>query len=174
MARSNLASGFAGFLLGVVTGCAICAAAAVVIANGPVPFVEKVQKVTADVDPSQKLAGSIDPNRALNEQQERSAEQPDQSNIKTVVVSPAPKASTQTSSTTANSIFWLQAGAFRDEKSAHDLTGSLALTAGISNVQILKSNGFWRVRIGPFDNKQEATEVQSQLGNQGIQTTVVH
>lgn len=170
MARSNLASGFAGFLLGVVTGCAICAAAAVVIANGPVPFVEKVQKVTADVDPSQKLAGSIDPNRALNKQQERSAEQPDQSNVKTVVVSPAPKASAQT----ANSIFWLQAGAFRDEKSAHDLTGSLALTAGISNVQIMTSNGLWRVRIGPFDNKQEATEVQSQLGNQGIQTTVVH
>ena len=30
-----------------------------------------------------------------------------------------------------------------------------------------------RVRIGPFDNKLEASEVQSQLDNQGIQTTVV-
>ena len=68
MARTNLASGFAGFLIGVVTGCAICAAAAVFITNSPIPFVEKVQKVTADVDPAQKLAGGIDPNRALNEQ----------------------------------------------------------------------------------------------------------
>lgn len=57
MARTNLASGFAGFLIGVVTGCAICAAAAVFITNSPIPFVEKVQKVTADVDPAQKLAG---------------------------------------------------------------------------------------------------------------------
>ena len=61
MARTNLASGFAGFLIGVVTGCAICAAAAVFITNSPIPFVEKVQKVTADVDPAQKLAGGTAP-----------------------------------------------------------------------------------------------------------------
>ena len=88
MARTNLASGFAGFLIGVVTGCAICAAAAVFITNSPIPFVEKVQKVTADVDPAQKLAGGIDPNRALNEQQEKSAEQDDSSGVKTVTVAP--------------------------------------------------------------------------------------
>ena len=88
MARTNLASGFAGFLIGVVTGCAICAAAAVFITNSPIPFVEKVQKVTADVDPAQKLAGGIDPNRALNEQQEKSAEQDDSSGVTTVTVAP--------------------------------------------------------------------------------------
>ena len=88
MARTNLASGFAGFLIGIVTGCAICAAAAVFITNSPIPFVEKVQKVTADVDPAQKLAGGIDPNRALNEQQEKSAEQDDSSGVKTVTLAP--------------------------------------------------------------------------------------
>ena len=171
MARTNLASGFAGFLIGVVTGCAICAAAAVFITNSPIPFVEKVQKVTADVDPAQKLAGGIDPNRALNEQQEKSAEQDDPSGVKTVTV--APPAQSQTPAAGAGGSYWLQAGAFKEEKSAHDLTGSLALTAGISNVQVVKAGSVWRVRIGPFDNKQEASEVQSQLGNQGIQTTVV-
>ena len=172
MARTNLASGFAGFLIGVVPGCAICAAAAVFITNSPIPFVEKVQKVTADVDPAQKLAGGIDPNRALNEQQEKSAEQDDPSGVKTVTVAP-PAQSQPQSQTPAAGSYWLQAGAFKEEKSAHDLTGSLALTAGISNVQVVKAGSVWRVRIGPFDNKQEASEVQSQLGNQGIQTTVV-
>ena len=169
MARTNLASGFAGFLIGVVTGCAICAAAAVFITNSPIPFVEKVQKVTADVDPAQKLAGGIDPNRALNEQQEKSAEQDDSSGVKTVTVAPP----VQSPAAGAGGSYWLQAGAFKEEKSAHDLTGSLALTAGISNVQVVKAGSVWRVRIGPFDNKLEAAEVQSQLDNQGIQTTVV-
>lgn len=175
MARTNLASGFAGFLIGVVTGCAICAAAAVFITNSPIPFVEKVQKVTADVDPAQKLAGGIDPNRALNEPQEKSAEQDDSSGVKTVTVAPPVQSQpqSQTPAAGAGGSYWLQAGAFKEEKSAHDLTGSLALTAGISNVQVVKAGSVWRVRIGPFDNKLEASEVQSQLDNQGIQTTVV-
>ena len=40
-------------------------------------------------------------------------------------------------------------------------------------MQGVKAGSVWRVRIGPFDNKLEASEVQSQLDNQGIQTTVV-
>ena len=147
----------------------------VFITNSPIPFVEKVQKVTADVDPAQKLAGGIDPNRALNEQQEKSAEQDDSSGVKTVTVAPPVQSQpqSQTPAAGAGGSYWLQAGAFKEEKSAHDLTGSLALTAGISNVQVVKAGSVWRVRIGPFDNKLEASEVQSQLDNQGIQTTVV-
>ena len=127
------------------------------------------------LDPAQKLAGGIDPNRALNEQQEKSAEQDDSSGVKTVTVAPPVQSQpqSQTPAAGAGGSYWLQAGAFKEEKSAHDLTGSLALTAGISNVQVVKAGSVWRVRIGPFDNKLEASEVQSQLDNQGIQTTVV-
>ena len=38
-----------------------------VIAKSPVPFVDKVDKVTADVDPAAKLAGAVDPNARLNQ-----------------------------------------------------------------------------------------------------------
>ena len=132
--------------------------------------------MTADVDPAQKLAGGIDPNRALNEQQEKSAEQDDSSGVKTVTVAPPVQSQpqSQTPAAGAGGSYWLDRRGFRmKEKSAHDLTGSLALTAGISNVQVVKAGSVWRVRIGPFDNKLEASEVQSQLDNQGIQTTVV-
>ena len=88
MARSNFASGFAGFLLGVVTGLGIAAAAALLITKSPVPFVEKVQKVTADVDPAQKLAGSVDPNRRLNEQPDM-PQSVAEGSIKTVDVVPS-------------------------------------------------------------------------------------
>ena len=168
MARTNLASGFAGFLLGVVTGCAICAAAA----DSPGPFVDKVQKVTADVDPSQKLAGGIDPNRALNEQQEKNSEEADPSGIKTVTIAQSPETQSSAPAPKTDGSYWLQAGAFKEEQSARDLTGSLALT-GISNVQVVKAGNVWRVRIGPFADKQEASEVQNQIGNLGFQTSVV-
>lgn len=66
MAKSRFAAGFAGFLIGVVTGLGIAAGAAVFITKSPLPFVEKVDKVTADVDPAAKLAGNVDPNARLN------------------------------------------------------------------------------------------------------------
>ena len=67
MAKSGFASGFAGFLIGVVTGLGVAAGAMLVIAKSPVPFVDKVDKVTADVDPAAKLAGAVDPNARLNQ-----------------------------------------------------------------------------------------------------------
>ena len=68
MAKSGFATGFAGFLIGVVTGLGIAAGAMLVIAKSPVPFVDKVDRVTADVDPAAKLAGGVDPNARLNQQ----------------------------------------------------------------------------------------------------------
>ena len=60
MAKSSFATGFAGFLIGIVTGLAIAAGAALFIVNSPIPFVDnKVDKVTADVDPAQKLQGAV-------------------------------------------------------------------------------------------------------------------
>ena len=66
MAKGGFSTGFAGFLIGVVTGLGIAAAAALLITNSPIPFVEKVEKVTADVDPSVALSGGVDPNARLN------------------------------------------------------------------------------------------------------------
>lgn len=43
MAKSGFASGFAGFLIGVVTGLGVAAGAMLVIAKSPVPFVDKVE-----------------------------------------------------------------------------------------------------------------------------------
>ena len=42
MAKSGFASGFAGFLIGVVTGLGVAAGAMLVIAKSPVTFVDKV------------------------------------------------------------------------------------------------------------------------------------
>ena len=70
MAKSGFASGFAGFLIGVVTGLGVAAGAMLVIAKSPVPFVDKVDKVTADV-----MQGSIKL-QARNQQEKRDVYRP--------------------------------------------------------------------------------------------------
>ena len=172
MARSNFASGFAGFLLGVVTGLGIAAAAALLITKSPVPFVEKVQKVTADVDPAQKLAGSVDPNQRLNEAPEAPQAEVE-GGVKTVVVAaPAatPKSAPAQQAAPAAS-FWVQVGAFQTSAAAEERRAVLAMSA--LEAQVDKSGNLWRVRVGPFADKKAAAEIQSMLNDQGIKSTVM-
>lgn len=118
MAKSGFASGFAGFLIGVVTGLGVAAGAMLVIAKSPVPFVDKVDKVTADVDPAAKLAGAVDPNARLNQ---TAGEEPtgETGRVQTVtVVDKDPKLKSATPPTantraaTPAATFWVQVGAF--------------------------------------------------------------
>ena len=83
-AKGGFATGFAGFLIGVVTGLAIAAAAAILITKSPVPFVNKVDKVTADVDPAAKLAGGVDPNARLQQRPDEVATPAAPGGVKTV------------------------------------------------------------------------------------------
>ena len=173
MARSNFASGFAGFLLGVVTGLGIAAAAALLITKSPVPFVEKVQKVTADVDPAQKLAGSVDPNRRLNEQPDMPQSVADGS-IKTVDVLPSATGNAPAqppSKAASDPVFWVQAGAFQTSAAAEERKAMLAMSA--LEAQVDKSGSLWRVRIGPFSERKAASEIQTLLNDQGIKAAVI-
>lgn len=167
MAKSPFASGFAGFLLGIVTGLGIAAGAAVFITNSPIPFVEKIQKVTADVDPAQKLAGGIDPNRALNAQQEQS-QSASESTVKTVVIEEPTPIKAKPSQA---DVFWLQVGAFKSSDAAEEQKAILAWNA-LENVRIEKAGNLWKVRVGPFKTRQEANEIQAQLNDQGIKASV--
>ncbi len=171
MAKSSFASGFAGFLIGVVVGLGIAAGTAVFILKSPVPFVEKVQKVTADVDPAQILSGSVDPNKRLNETESSGAFD---GAVKTVTVKtepapvqPATKIAPQQSATT----YWVQTGAFKDADAAEGQVASLAMMA--IEASSIKAGGVWRVRIGPFADKQAAQEILSQLADSDIKSTVV-
>ena len=172
MARSNFASGFAGFLLGVVTGLGIAAAAALLITKSPVPFVEKVQKVTADVDPAQKLAGSVDPNRRLNEQPD-TAQNPVEGGIKTVEVAPSTGSAPAQpqSKPVSEAACWVQAGAFQTSAAAEERKAMLAMSA--LEAQVDKSGSLWRVRIGPFTDRKAASEIQTLLNDQGIKAAIM-
>ncbi|MFU0842160.1 MAG: SPOR domain-containing protein [Burkholderia sp.] len=179
MAKGNFASGFAGFLIGVVTGLGIAAAAAVFITKSPMPFVDKVQKVTADVDPAKALSGNVDPNKRLNEQSDTLDSAQDGS-VKKVEVQAAPDTgvkrdaagkAAEPGKVTAGPSYWVQAGAFRSSSAAEERKALLAMNA--LEAQVDHSGSLWRVRIGPFEDRKAAAEIQAMLSDQSIQSTIV-
>ena len=178
MAKSNFSTGFAGFLIGVMVGLGIAAAAAVLIYNSPRPFMEKVQKVTADVDPAEKLAGSVDPNRRLNSSADAEAVAGLDTAVKTVNVADASSEPARDKSGKAIDpgkvtpvTYWLQTGAYRNRQAAENQRAELAMN--LFSATIVHSKDLWLVRVGPYETNQMAKEIQTQLNNANIRSTVV-
>lgn len=174
MAKSGFASGFAGFLIGVVTGLGVAAGAMLVIAKSPVPFVDKVDKVTADVDPAAKLAGAVDPNARLNQ---TAGEEPtgETGLVQTVTVvdkDPKSKSAVSPTANTRAATFWVQVGAFRQKTDAINSSAALGMQGIIAQVQEGGPAG-WRVRVGPFDSRPDAREMLDRLTDQGLSPTIV-
>lgn len=168
MARGGFAAGFAGFLIGVVTGLGIAAGAAVFIMKSPVPFVNKVDKVTADVDPSEALKGGVDPNARLNQNSHDAAAESAAGEVKTVTVEDSKSAE---SARPAAVTYWLQTSRFASQKEAESTLGQLALM-GIEG-EVARVNSDWYVRVGPFERKAAANEVRLALTDQGLRPTLI-
>lgn len=170
MAKTQRSSWFAGFITGGVTGLALAAAVAYLLANGPVPFQDKVEKVTADVDPAQVLAGNVDPNAALNNGglpgvAAQTDDEVARVNAQTAPESPARDnngKAVEPGEVTAHD-YWVQAGAYADKNRAVSVQAQLALQ-GIQ-ADLSQIGNTWRVRVGPFNELNEAQEVQSQISN---------
>lgn len=188
MANSNRSSKFASFVLGVVFGMGICAAAAYLLANGPLPFVDKVEKVTADVDPSVALAGGVDPNQRLNQSADEisSSIHPEDpvDTIDTIVKRVTTGSTDATPARDANgkavapgqiqtATLWVQAGAFKSQDRAQNVQAQLAML-GIQ-ADLSRAGSVWRVRVGPFDTTEQAREIQNQIHNadDSIVTSIV-
>ena len=170
MAKSGFATGFAGFLIGVVTGLGIAAGAMLVIAKSPVPFVDKVDRVTADVDPAAKLAGGVDPNAKLNQQNDAGTAPEEAGSVRTVTVAKGSSSETEKTALPPQS-FWVQVGSFSKQSDAETSAAGLAMQ-GIG-AQIRQAGAYWRVRVGPFASKTDAQEVLNSLSDQGLNPVIV-
>lgn len=180
MAKSGFATGFAGFLIGVVTGLGIAAGAALLINMSPVPLVDKVDKVTADVDPSVALAGGVDPNARLNKGADAPA-----SDAMPVREAPGGVAAVRIDENEPGRdasgkarepgevkpvTFWVQTGSYSSENDANDEAAKLALAG--HGALISRAGSYWRVRIGPFDDRRSAEETLSALTDLGMKPVI--
>ena len=72
--------------------------------------------------------------------------------------------------------YWLQAGAFSDEKEADNLKARIALTgleASVRPVTIPDKGTLYRVRLGPYQSLDDANRIKVALSQNGVGVAII-
>ena len=71
--------------------------------------------------------------------------------------------------------YWVQAGAFRTPEDAEQQRAKLALMGLVARVSEREQSGrvVYRVRLGPFDKKDEADKIKARLDSGGVEAALV-
>ena len=73
-------------------------------------------------------------------------------------------------------VYWLQAGAFSEEREADNLKARIALTgleASVRAVSIPDKGTLYRVRLGPYQNLDDANRNKTTLSQNGVGTAII-
>jgi cell division protein FtsN len=174
-----------GFVFGLVAGLGLSTAAAIYITHSPVPFVNKVQRATANVNPA--AGGELpDPNKTLYSNHPAPAVAAPGTAPATAPApiedrsTPAPTAAAAPAAPPADNgtRVMLQAGAFKSEQDADAMRARLALLGLDARVsQVTQPDGatvLYRVRIGPYRELDDLSGIKRTLSENGIEAQVVH
>jgi cell division protein FtsN len=72
--------------------------------------------------------------------------------------------------------YWLQAGAFSEEREADNLKARIALTgleASVRAVSIPEKGTLYRVRLGPYQSLDDANRIKSALSQNGVGAAII-
>ena len=73
-------------------------------------------------------------------------------------------------------IYWLQAGAFSEEREADNLKARIALTgleAAVKPVATPDKGTLYRVRLGPYQSLDDANRIKATLAQNGVGTAII-
>ena len=73
-------------------------------------------------------------------------------------------------------IYWLQAGAFSEEREADNLKAKIALTgleATVRPVNIPEKGTLFRVRLGPYQSLDDANRIKTTLSQNGVGAAII-
>ncbi len=187
-----------GMIIGLVVGLGIAVVVAVAITKTSLPFMNKSGKV----EKSELTAGQIaDPNRPMYGNK-NAAKEAAKAFVKEAEAPPSmseakldtdkPKASVKQANVTVadptdktamqkpdggdgKQVYFLQAGAFREQADAESIKAKLALQGFEANISEKTSdNGpLYRVRLGPFNQLDAMNRVRSKLSDGGMDVAVV-
>jgi cell division protein FtsN len=173
-----------GFVSGLVVGLALSTAVALYITNSPVPFVNKVQRPTENVNPT--AGGQLqDPNRPLYSNRAALPTPPADRSHDAVAApiedrsTPAPRAAAAPAAPAADDggRLMLQTGAFKSAQDADGMRARLALLgldARVSQVTQDSATVLYRVRLGPYRELDDLSGIRRTLTENGIEAQVVH
>jgi cell division protein FtsN len=89
---------------------------------------------------------------------------------------PRPGSSPASPKPHSGEIYWLQAGAFSEEREADNLKARIALTgleANVRPVTIPDKGTLYRVRLGPYQSLDDATRIKTTLAQTGVGAAII-
>ena len=171
-----------GFVFGLVIGLALSTAAALYITHSPVPFVNKVQRPTENVNPG--AGGQLpDPNKPLYSNRALLPVAPpavpggEEKPAAAAAAAPAPAAAAAAPGPDTSGRVMIQAGAFKSAQDADAMRARLALLGLDARVSQVAQDGgatvLYRVRIGPYRELDDLSGIRRTLSENGIEAQVV-
>jgi cell division protein FtsN len=113
---------------------------------------------------------------------DKAAGERDAKNVAKAPVAAAPNAAPRPGSSPASpkphsgESYWLQAGAFSDEKDADNLKARIALSgleAAVRPVDVPDKGKLYRVRLGPYQSVDDATRIKAALAQNGVAVAII-
>ena len=95
---------------------------------------------------------------------------------KVAPAAPKPGSSPLSPKPHSGEVFWLQAGAFSEEREADNLKAKIALVgleASVRPVNIPEKGTLFRVRLGPYQSLDDANRIKSALSQNGVGAAII-
>lgn len=182
-----------GFIIGVVVGLGAALAVAVYVTKVPVPFLNKGSSRSADQDAAEaKKNKDWDPNAPLYGKNPAKPVAPAPAAAASApAAAPAVKpenkpavtadplgdlAKARAAAATADPFsYFVQVGAFRSPEDAESQRAKLSLSGVEAKVSEREQSGrlVYRVRVGPFERKEEADRIKERMEAAGHETALV-
>ena len=89
---------------------------------------------------------------------------------------PKPGSSPSAPKPHSGDVYWLQAGAFSEEREADNLKAKIAFTgleASVRAVNIPDKGTLYRVRLGPYQSLDDANRIKSALSQNGVGAAII-
>jgi cell division protein FtsN len=176
--RSERGNTLIGLVAGLVLGLALAVAVAVYLTRAPVPFVNKVQRPTENVNPA--ADGKLpDPNQPLYSKPIEPPKADAKLDARTdpLAAPPPPEKGVPPAEAAAaeTSRYLLQAGAFRTPDDADAMRARLALLGLEARVYPVEQGGatLYRVRLGPYGQIDDLNRIRKELAENGIDSQIV-
>lgn len=178
-----------GFILGLVVGLLIALVVAVYVTKVPIPFLNKGLTRNAEQDAAEeKKNKDWDPNAPLYGKNPAANAPSDAAKSGKPAEAPAPAAPSPSASEdplgdlaaskaqqTDAFQYFVQAGAFVSSTDAEGQRAKLALGGFDPVISQRDQDGkiIYRVRLGPFDSKSQAEQIQSQLKSNKFESALI-
>ena len=180
-----------GFILGLIVGLAVALVVAVYVTKVPIPFMNKALSRNADQDAAEeKKNKDWDPNAPLYGKNPAKPAAPAEPTDASPSPSPTPATGASAEDKKTDDplgdlarakagadpfVYFVQAGAYRSEPEAQAQKAKLALKGLTSAVSERDQDGrtVYRVRLGPFDSKDDAEGTKKKLDSAKIESALV-